>query len=98
MFTVTGAADPDAPGLVVTMAAAITRTLRCGRMGNLSPPAARSGRCLVLAGCGESARQRPAEKLIQYGYVPGGQPVHPPPGNFSSRDRARVSVRGLAKT
>ena len=38
MFTVTGAADPDAPGLVVTMAAAITRTLRCGHMGNLSPP------------------------------------------------------------
>ena len=97
-FAVTGPADPDVPGLAVTMAAAITRTLRCGPMGNLSPPAARSGRCLVLAGCGESARQRPAEKLIQYGYVPGGQPVHPPPGNFSSRDRARVSVRGLAKT
>jgi len=37
VFTVTGPADPHAPSMAVTMAAAITRTLRCGRIGNLSP-------------------------------------------------------------
>ena len=63
----------DAPGLAVTMAAAITRTLRCGRMGNLSLPAARSGRCLVLAGCGESARRGQRRYSSATEYVAGGR-------------------------
>ena len=69
------------------------------------PLAARKRRC-VLAGCGESARQRPAEIPIHYGirsgrpdgsavprYVPagpGGQPGHA--GELTGHDRFDFTI------